>query len=339
VDDKGKLLDELVIDRSGRSAAPATSRPWLVGIAAVAVVLLALAVWLLVSRRSVVPAADAAAPLSAGTDAAAVPTSNSQLDASGYVVARREATVSATINGRVTEVLISEGTRVKQGQVLARLDDGPYRLMLAQAKAQAEAIQAQLHATETALANAQPIYQRMKKQFAAGYLSGQDYDAAKSSFDSVNSTLEVQRQAAAVARAQVAIAERNLTDTVVRAPFSGVVTQKNAQPGEIVSPGAAGGSIRTGIGTIVDMDSLEVEIDVSENFINRVRPDQKVTITLNAYPDWNIPGHVIAVIPTADRAKATVKVRVGFDQRDERVLPDMGARVSFLRTEGVAAKS
>jgi RND family efflux transporter MFP subunit len=131
--------------------------------------------------------------------------------------------------------------------------------------------------------------------------------------------------------ASLAIAERSLEDTVVRAPFTGIVTVKAAQPGEMVSPVSAGGGYtRTGIGTIVDMDSLEIEVDVSENFINRVHPDQRVTARLNAYPDWNIPAHVIAIIPTADRAKATVKVRVGFDQRDDRILPEMGVRVAFL---------
>jgi RND family efflux transporter MFP subunit len=135
----------------------------------------------------------------------------------------------------------------------------------------------------------------------------------------------------ALAKAGVEVAQRNLDDTIVRAPFSGVVTVKAAQAGEIVSPSSAGGGFtRTGIGTIVDMDSLEVEVDVSENFINRVRPTQPASVKLNAYPDWDIPAQVIAVIPTADRSKATVKVRVGFKERDARILPDMGARVSFL---------
>jgi multidrug resistance efflux pump len=144
----------------------------------------------------------------------------------------------------------------------------------------------------------------------------------------------VHLRAVEVAKATLALAERDQEDTIVRAPFSGVVTVKAAQAGEIVSPQSAGGGFtRTGIGTIVDMDSLEVEVDVSENFINRVRPNQPATIRLNAYPDWEIPAAVIAVIPTADRSKATVKVRVGFQQKDARVLPEMGARVSFLNAQ------
>ena len=162
-------------------------------------------------------------------------------------------------------------------------------------------------------------------------ISAQDFDNARAAFNAAESDYAVKQKAAEVARAGLGLAQRAQEDTIVRAPFAGVVTVKAAQPGEIVSPISAGGGFtRTGIGTIVDMASLEVEVDVNENFINRVRPGQRATIRLNAYPDWEIPAEVIAVIPTADRAKATVKVRVGFKQRDARVLPEMGARVAFL---------
>lgn len=335
---KGKLLDELVIDR-GQQDAPRSAR-WPLAMTAVVAVVSALggAWWWSRSHESTVAAASAEASSAAETAGTSVgnqvPTSGSQLDASGYVVARRKATVSAPLGGRVMEVLISEGMRVKAGDVLARLDDGPSRLQLAQAQAQLASEQAQLRAAQTAFDNAAPIYQRMQRQSAAGFLSAQDLDAAKTEYDNAQSNLDVQHEAVAVAHSQVAIADRNLSDTIIRAPFAGIVTEKNAQPGEVISPGAAGGSIRTGIGTVVDMDSLEVEVDVSENFIKRVHPQQPATITLNAYPEWSIPGKVIAVIPTADRAKATVKVRIGFLERDERVLPDMGARVAFLAGEG-----
>jgi RND family efflux transporter MFP subunit len=149
--------------------------------------------------------------------------------------------------------------------------------------------------------------------------------------DALTAQLATQRSNIEVAQRNVEVADRNLADTIVRAPFSGVVTVKAAQPGEIVSPLSAGGGFtRTGIGTIVDMDSLEIQVDVNENFINRVEPAQKVTAKLNAYPDWQIPGHVIAVIPTADRSKGTVTVRIALDQKDPRILPEMGVRVSFL---------
>ena len=246
------------------------------------------------------------------------------------MVARRQATISATVGGRITEVLIDEGSHVERNQVIARLDDGPFRLALAQVNAQAAAARAQLQAAQAAFDNAQPIHARNQKQQAAGFLSAQDFDNARAAYDAARTALEVQQRAVGVADAALAAAQRNLTDTVIRAPFTGVVTYKGAQPGEIVSPAAAGGGYtRTGICTVVDMDSLEVEVDVSENFINRVSAAQPATVRLNAYPDWGIPAYVIAVVPTADRSKATVKVRIGFKTRDARILPEMGARVAF----------
>ena len=253
------------------------------------------------------------------------------LDASGYVVARRQATVSAKTTGRVTEVLIEEGQKVQQDQIIARLDDTNTRAALAQAAAQLAQAQASLEASKVALDDARRIYTRNEQQHAAHVISEQDFDNARAAFNVAQSDYAIKQKSVDVARAALALAQRAQEDTVVRAPFTGVITVKAAQPGEIVSPISAGGGFtRTGIGTIVDMSSLEVEVDVNENFINRVRPGQKATIRLNAYPDWEIPAEVIAVIPTADRAKATVKVRVGFKQRDERVLPEMGARVSFM---------
>jgi HlyD family secretion protein len=178
------------------------------------------------------------------------------------------------------------------------------------------------------------MFERNRAQFAAAFVSAQAFDDAKASYDAARANLDVATRALGVAEASLAVAQRNLDDTVVRAPFGGIVTVKAAQEGEMVSPVSAGGGFtRTGIGTIVDMDSLEVEVDVSESFISRVETGQPVSITLNAYPDRRMPGRVIAIIPTADRAKATVKVRVGFEQPDGGVLPEMGARVAFLSKE------
>ena len=178
------------------------------------------------------------------------------------------------------------------------------------------------------------MYARHRAQFAAAFISAQTFDDAKAGYDTAQANLDVASRALAVAEASLAVAQRNLDDTVVRAPFGGIVTVKAAQEGEMVSPVSAGGGFtRTGIGTVVDMDSLEVEVDVSENFISRVATGGRATITLNAYPDRPLAGRVIAIIPTADRAKATVKVRVGFDERDAGVLPEMGARVSFLSND------
>jgi RND family efflux transporter MFP subunit len=182
-----------------------------------------------------------------------------------------------------------------------------------------------------ALDNATPTFDRSRRQFAAAVISAQSFDDAKANYDTARTSLDVAARAVEVAEANFALAQRNLDDTVVRAPFGGIVTVKAAQEGEMVSPVSAGGGFtRTGIGTIVDMDSLEVEVDVSENFISRVVPKQRAAITLNAYPDRRVAGRVIAIIPTADRAKATVKVRVGFEQKDAAILPEMGARVAFL---------
>lgn len=330
MNDKTKLIESLQIRREPEEHESTGHKGRWGVLIVVIVILLAAASWWWTRDREAVTEVTAIESAVANNVQASTPTSSSTLDASGYVVARRTATVSATINGRVTEVLISEGSEVKAGDVLARLDDSAYRLQLAQAKASADSAAARLRAADIAFSNAEPTFQRAQKQREAGYLSAQELDTAKSIYDSARSELEVQREAFKVAQANTAIAERNLTETVIRAPFTGMITQKNAQPGEIVSPAAAGGSIRTGIGTIVDMDSLEVEVDVSENYINRVKPGQSATIKLNAYPEWNIPAKVIAIIPTAERAKATVKVRIGFQEHDPRILPDMGARVAFL---------
>jgi RND family efflux transporter MFP subunit len=254
------------------------------------------------------------------------------LNVSGYVVARRQATVSAKITARVTEVLINEGQQVEAGEVIARLDDTNLRANLVRDSAQLAQAEAAQRAAQTALKNESLLFERMVKQRDRGVGSQQDFDVAKGRYDAAQSTLEVATQTVAVAAAGLVIAQRNIEDTAVRAPFAGVITVKAAQPGEMVSPISAGGGFtRTGIGTIVDMASLEVNVDVSESFINRIVAGQPVSIRLNAYPDWAIAGHVITVVPTADRAKATVKVRIALGESDARILPDMGVRVSFLR--------
>jgi RND family efflux transporter MFP subunit len=248
--------------------------------------------------------------------------------------------VSAKITGKVVQVGIEEGQRVEPGEIIARLDDTNARAAADQARAQRAQAEANLVAARVAFENAKPTYQRNELQYAKAVISAQTLDTAKAAYDAARTGLDVAARGLEVAGATVAFAERNLEDTVVRAPFAGVVTVKAAQEGEMVSPISAGGGFtRTGIGTVVDMDSLEIEVDVSENFINRVHAGQRATAKLNAYPDWEIPAHVIAIIPTADRAKATVKVRVGFDARDERVLPEMGVRVAFLDGEPAAGSA
>jgi RND family efflux transporter MFP subunit len=259
----------------------------------------------------------------------------SVLDASGYIVAQRQATVSAKTTGRLQELYIQEGQSVKAGAVIARLDDSNALAALAQARAGVAQAGASVNAAQVALADARPIYLRNEQERSAQVISAQDFDTAKQTYDAAQANFAIQQAALAAARANLLVAERYEDDTIVRAPFSGVVTVKAAQPGDIVSPVSAGGGYtQTGICTIVDMDSLEAEVDVSENFINRVRSGQPAVVRLNAYPDWAIPAQVVAIIPTADQSKATVKVRVGFKTRDVRILPEMGVRVSFLARAG-----
>jgi RND family efflux transporter MFP subunit len=262
----------------------------------------------------------------------------SLLDASGYVVARRAATVSSKITGKVAQVLIEEGQHVAAGQVIARLDDSNARAILDQARAQAAAAQASVKVAEVTLASASPKYQRSQRLHDQGYLSQQDVEDSKATADTARENLELATRQLAAAQASVEVFQRAEDDTVIRAPFPGVVTVKAAQPGEMVSPISAGGGFtRTGIGTIVDMESLEVDVDVAESFINRVTPGMPASVKLNAYPDWEIPAEVIAVVPTADQSKATVSVRVAMKLKDPRIIPQMGAHVAFLSPAPSAA--
>jgi HlyD family secretion protein len=256
------------------------------------------------------------------------------LNASGYVTARREATVSAKVTGKVVDVLIDEGHAVKEGQILARLDDTQARASLQYAQAQLEAAKRSEGEDEARLREAGLTLQRDQQLVKQQVVGQAELDSAQASVDALEARIAYGEQQIAVAGSQVKLQQANLDDMVVRAPFSGVAISKDAQPGEMVSPMSAGGGFtRTGICTIVDMSSLEIEVDVNEAYINRVQTGQRVEAVLDAYPDWRIPAHVITTIPTADRQKATVKVRVGFEHLDPRILPDMGVKVSFLRDD------
>jgi len=256
------------------------------------------------------------------------------LNASGYVTARRQATVSSKFTGRVTEVLIEEGMAVEEGQVLARLDDSNLRPQLALAEAQLLSARRGAAETEALSTEAQLNFERARRLVDKQLASEAELDRARALARSLEAQLARKQADVEVAARQVDIYRQQLEDSIIRAPFAGIVVAKNAQPGEMISPVSAGGGFtRTGIGTIVDMSSLEIEIDVNEAYINRVAPGQAVVATLDAYPDWKIPCHVIAIIPTADRQRATVEVRVGFDQLDSRILPDMGVKVAFQEAE------
>ncbi len=324
MDDKSALLQQLRIDRTDQPPSSGSNRIW-IGAIAILILIGAVTAWILMRPRPPRVHVATAQAVSGAAPAGSI------LDASGYVVARRQATVASKITARMVELDIEEGDHVKAGQVIAKLDDTNIRAAFNQSNAQLAYAKASLAETQVNLANALRDYERQKKLMQGHFVSQSAVDNAQTTYDGLQAQLATQRSNVEVVSEGLKVAQRNMDDTIVRAPFSGIVTVKAAQPGEMVSPVSAGGGFtRTGIGTIVDMDSLEFQVDVNENFINRVRPEQKANAKLNAYPDWEIPAHVIAVIPTADRSKGTVTVRVGMDQKDSRVLPEMGVRVSFL---------
>ena len=254
------------------------------------------------------------------------------LNASGYVTARRRATVSSKVTGRVVEVNVEEGMAVREGHVLARLDDTTPRAALQLAEAQAEAARRAVVENEVRLEEARLTLGRVAELRKRGLATPADLEAAQATVDSTRARIAALEQQVVVADRQVALQRADLDNTIIRAPFSGIAISKDAQPGEMVSPVSAGGGFtRTGISTIVDMQSLEIEVEVNESYINRVEPGQAVTAILDAYPDWQIPAQVITTIPAADRQKATVLVRIAFGALDPRILPDMGVKVTFLR--------
>lgn len=332
--EQSDLLHQLRIDRSEPASRGRGPGIWL-GVAIAAVVLLILgagAWWLLRGGTTfVVETATAAAP--AGANAA----STAVLQATGYVTARREATVSAQISGTIVDEHVEEGEHVDEGQVLAHLDSTAQVAALAQANAQLQVAQAQMAQFQAQLAQSQRDLVRAEDLVGRKLVSAQSVEVARTQVQTQQSQLASQRKQVELARAGVLAAQVQLDYCTVRSPFKGVIIARSAQIGEIVSPFSAGGSFtRTGIATIVDMDSLEIEVDVNESYINRVTANQPTEDVLDAYQDWKIPGRVIAIIPTADRSKATVKVRVSLDQKDPRIVPDMGVRVSFLEPSRLA---
>ncbi len=329
--EKSDLLNQLRIDRSADR--PRGRRRRLYAITATALLVLGGGLWYGVARVRP-PVVQLAVARAAGLG----PGTGSVLDASGYVTARRQATVSAKITGKVTEVLIEEGMQVREGAVLARLDDTEARAQLALTRAQLTAARSQLAEVRAQLEQAERDHARQQALYDKQLVAPQSLDAALAQRDVLRARLASTEEQIKVAQESLSVAQVQIDNTVIRAPFSGVVVAKSAQPGEMISPISAGGGFtRTGIGTIVDMDSLEIQVDVNESYINRVTPGQPVEATLNAYPDWRMPGEVIAIIPTADRSKATVKVRIAIKQKDPRIVPDMGARVGFLDPKPAAA--
>jgi RND family efflux transporter MFP subunit len=324
------LLHQLRIDSAQRDDDESRGPrwPWIIGVIVVILIAAAVAAFALRSKAVTVQTTTAVALASAGSDAAV-------LQATGYVVARRKATVAAQIIGTLTSVDVEEGQHVKQGQVLARIDDTQYVAQLAAAKAQHAAAQAQVVKARAALQQDQADAARMGAVVKQGYVSAQVAQQANTQVAIDQAALDAAIKQAAAAAANITLAEVGVGYTTIRAPFAGVVTVKDAEVGQIVSPYTLGGG---GIATIVDMNSLEVDVDVNETYISRVQPDMPVQAVLDAYPDWKIPARVIAIIPSADKSKATVKVRIGIETKDPRVIPQMGVRVSFLEKAAKDAK-
>lgn len=326
-----ELQDDLAALRIDREP-ERPPRRWLAWCAAILLVgAAAVAGWRWLSRDAVVQVQAATVTGRAAGVQAAV------LNASGYVTARRRATVSSKVTGKVVEVDVEEGMTVREGQVLARLDDSTVRAALALAEAQAEAARGAVVENEVRLAESRLTLGRVERLAARGLATPADLDAARAAVDSMTARIDALRRQVTVAERQADVQRTELDNTIIRAPFSGIAISRVAQPGEMVSPVSAGGGFtRTGISTIVDMSSLEIEVEVSESYIQRVSDAQQVMATLDAYPDWQVPAHVITTIPAADRQKATVLVRIGFDALDPRILPDMGVKVAFLRPDGPA---
>lgn len=339
MNDKSELLQQLKIDRNSPPESTGI-KIWQLILAVI--VCVALAIWL--TLEFLVPSNPTAASsgvvsstsvnqnpanVEQANQPAKVLENNSILNSSGYITARRMATVSSEVMGLITEVNVEEGMNVEQGQILARLDDAIAQVNFDYAVAQIAVLEARRKSTIANLDEAKSAYQRVLKNT---YSSDAERTRAFATQQSLLANLESADADLLLAKIEVRRQQERLDDHTIRAPFSGVVTQKNAQPGEIVAPSSAGGGFtRTGICTIVDMSSLEIEVDVNESFIGRVYPGQKVEATLDAYPDWLIPASVIATIPTADRAKATVQVRIKIESSDPRILPDMGVKVGFLK--------
>ncbi len=329
MDNKRDLLGSLTIDDDERESSSNLPRYLITGVGAIG---LALAAWIWLVPDNT--------PLTVNTAKARQATadflrqSSAVLDASGYVTARRKATVSSKITGKVTQVLVEEGDFVEKGQLLATLDDNIQQANYQLVQAQLKASKARMNEVEVFIQEAALNHQRTTELETRNLASTADLDRTRLALAGLRARLVGLETDVEVANSSVKVSYEQLRDTEIRAPFSGVVILKAAQPGEMISPVSGGGAfIATGICTIVDMNSLEIEVDVSESYINRVKPGQPATATLNAYQDWKIPAEVIAIIPTADRSKATVRVRVAFLEKDDRILPEMGVKVAFLQED------
>lgn len=332
MNNKSDLLKQLKIDKDQQPDGVNTKYVAVLSVAGGALLLL-LIIGLLLGRDPVFTVSTSMARV----EPAQGDTRQITLQATGYVTARRQATVSSKVMGKVDKLLVEEGDHVEAGQVLAELDDSNTRKDYLLAESQLLSAQAQVHEAEALLHEAELTVQRKRELLSRRLVSQSEADNAEASYRSLQARLQSRQADVKIAQNQVAAQKQRLEDLVIRAPFAGVVVAKNAQQGEMISPQASGGYTRTGICSIVDMSSLEIEVDVNEAYIDRVHPGQAVQAALDAYPDWRIPANVTAIIPTADREKATVKVRIAFEKRDPRILPDMGIKVAFMEPQTTGA--
>jgi RND family efflux transporter MFP subunit len=320
-------LGNLRIDRSVSATGGGSGRKVLyISVAVVACAGIAAALWLWLGVKTI-----EVTTVAAEADSAGPSLGNSVLNASGYVVARRMSTVSSKVTGKVLEIYVEEGMEVKKDQIVARLDPVNSRTILTMSERELDAARRNLTEIEVRLAEAKRNLERNEALVKQQLVSQTALDTTRAEYNATQARLEASRAQVKVSESQLAMRQLDFDDLNVRAPFAGVVISKDAQPGEMISPLSAGGGFtRTGIATIVDMDSREVEVDVNEAYINRVKSNQRVEATLDAYPDAPLAAHVINIVPTADRTKATVRVRIGFDQLESQILPDMGIKVRFL---------
>src|SRR5688572_3395863 len=319
-------LGSLRIDRTAPASGGEGKKHIVIGAVMVLLVAAVVGLWLWLGGKTTEVTTVVAEAQSSGPSLG-----NSVLNGSGYVVARRMATVSSKVTGKIEEILVEEGTEVQKDQVLAKLDPVNLQTMLTMADRELEASRRNLAEIEVRLADARRTLERNEALVKQQLISQSALDTSRAEVNALAARLEASKAQVKVAESALAMRRIDYDDLQVRAPFAGVVISKDAQPGEIVSPMSAGGGFtRTGIATIVDMDSREVEVDVNESYINRVKPNQRVEATLDAYPDAPLAARVIKVVPTADRTKATVRVRIGFEKLEPRILPDMGIKVRFL---------
>ncbi len=331
-------LSKLRINRDDPPPAVKRALSRVLWLTAAAVLIIATVV-IMGRRGAAIPVQTVVVAANSGAEGAAKGNGNVVVVANGYVVARTKAAVSAKIPGRLAELNVSEGSSVQKGEVIARLDNADYAAAVGQAEAGLASAKATLIEAQSDRDQMQRDYVRVRDIHAQNpnLVSPQDVENADSRARQAGARFDAQSARVDAAAAALRVAQANLENTYVRAPFSGTVLRKEAEVGEVVAPSVGGGLTRGAVVTMADLATLEVEVDVNEAYIARVHSGQQARITLDAYPDTAFRGAVRQIIPTADRQRATVQVKVSILDRDPRILTEMGAKVEFLETPRAAA--